>query len=266
MKACLKKETLEVLRTGKFWIYMGAGIGMALMSVMLFFMMKVVSSFEVAAEQMAGMMVMFEMTYANSVMYFMTIMGTYFVILAIIMTMRVVSKELQDKKWTLPICSGVKPSHMIASKLIVNTAAIVLAFIAASLFHMIITIIFFTANITVWDMLYYYAMLLVFIIFITTFTISLNAIIKKGWLTALISILTLIFVSNIFGMIPIGSSTLSNFSPFLFLDQLQNGVALVVAKNTWYEYLSAGLSTFVLMALLIFFAIKSSKVAAQNLK
>ena len=265
MKATLKKEFLEVLRTGKFWIYLGTGIGIVFMAVMQFFMMEILLSFKGIADQMAGMTAIFEMTYSNALIQYMSTMVLLFVIMVIIMTMRIVSKELRDKKWTLPICSGIKPSHMIASKLIVHTAAIAIAFIAASLFHMILTVIFFTADISLLDVLYYYGMFLVFLIFITVLTISLNAIIKIGWLTAVISVFILIFVSSIFGMIPVGDSVLSNFSPFLFMD-LQGGIALGMSKKPWYEYLSASLSTIVIMAGMIFWAIKSSKVSAENLK
>lgn len=268
MKGCLKKEWLELVRTKKLLIYLAVAVGIVLMTIFLFFAMKMVDSIAGETEQLGGLLSMFDMTYSNSIFYYLSMMGTYFIIMVIIMTMRVVSKELEDKKWTLPICSGVKPSHMIASKLIVHTAVVIGTFIAASLLHLVLTVVFFSADISVGSMLFYYAMLLVFVVFMTVFTISLNAIIKKGWATCLISILTILFVSSIFGMIPIGDSTLSAFSPFLFFDLSQTANPMISQGiiTYWYEYLCASISTVVVMALLVIFAIRSGKVAAQNLK
>lgn len=267
-KACVKKELLEQWRTGKFFIFTGIGIAMAVLAFATLGMMEAIKAFGI---DMGGMASMFSPTFANGTMMFMSFMQAYFYIPVLIMIMAVVSKELKAKKWTLPISCGISPSAMIAAKFTVVVGSVLLASIISILFHFGLTMLlsnFFMTPQVSWatdiaNMLRSYGYFLFFTLFITIVTISINAITKKGWPALAITIPMIILLPTIFSVIMVGGQDLASYTPFFFLNQISDATFLMggpTFTQTTAQWVSSYFSTIIISGLLIFWAIKSTRI------
>lgn len=225
-KECLKKEFLEEIRTKKFLKYCLYACGMVILALVVFAMMSMVSNFETSGENDMMSMVkeMFATTYQNYTMYFCTFIMTYFTLIYIIMIMNVIGKEISQNKWILPISAGILPENMISAKLIVKTLSIVCAEILAIILHFLTMILFFKSSATfgLGYVFLSYLGIILFTIFMAILTLSINAISKKGWVSALISISLLIVGTTILESIAVSGSPLITYTPFLFYELALN--------------------------------------------
>ncbi len=273
--ACLKKDFLDTKRTYKFWVMLLCSVGMALMTLLLFVIMDIVGMGSVGHASSEEFLILFEKTYSNSIAFFVTFIMSYFLLIMIILYSNSISKEIVTGKWINPISAGIRPRTMILSKIFTVFYSIMVALLIGCLVHFLITIAYCSpttesysgAVLYIPDLLYSYAMLLIFSAFICLITVTLNAIIKKGWVVAVIVIVFLVLVSEILGSIFIGSSTLMSYSPFLFMNQavpsaFGGGVAL--PPPTAVQWIVSSLITVGICALLFIGALFSNKVKAYE--
>lgn len=260
-KACLKKDYLDQKRTNKFLMNVLVAVGMAAFTFLTMAIMKVTAS--QYGEMPAEFSNMFSLTYSSSLTLYMSFMVVYFSLVYIFRIKGTISKERKDKKWILPISAGIPPQKMIASKIVINIASILLAVVVASAFHFVGTIIFFKANLEAWKLLVAYIFFAIFTAFIVVLTVCVDAISNKPLVSTLVPILLIMVGGNILSPIKIGNSNLLNYSPFLF--SISDSVTNMGAFS-FGEWFSAGLSTVIISAVLIFFALKSDTIKAEKIK
>ena len=253
-KACLKKEFLEEVRTKRFLRYILIACGMVFLSVFIMGIMAVVAKFDIPFEAedqeiMSSLMTMFDPTYQNFAMYFGTFIMTYFTIIYIIMLMGVVSKDISQNKWILPISAGIMPETMISAKLIVKTLSIVIAEVLAIIIHFVCAISMFesTEIFGIGHLFVVYGGIVLFTIFMAVFTMAINAISKKPWVSAVTAICTLIIGTIILESIVVGGTPIIAFTPFLFYELSINpiielkAVHYIVSLSLWVLFV-VGLS------------------------
>ena len=267
-KNCLKKEILEELRTKRFLRFVLISLGMVILTLMIIGVMSLVSKMDLSDsikdDQMSALMPMFEPTFSNFSMYFGTFMMTYFNIVLIIMMMSVVSKEISQNKWVLPLSTGILPENIILAKLIVKTLSVVVAEILAIIVHFIFAITMFDAmpSFDILDLLTSYLGIILFTMFVSVLTISINAVFKKGWVSAAISLTILIMGSTILEAIAVGGGTLICYTPLAFYEIAINPM---VKLTTTHWLVSMG-TWIVSLVLLVLLAISKCKIKPQKLK
>lgn len=224
-KACLKKEVLEELRTKRFLRYTLLAFGMVVLTLMIIGIMSAVSKLNInlegeEQEVVNTIMGMFDPTYQNFAMYFGTFMMTYFTIIYIVMLMSVVSKEISQNKWILPISAGIVPQTLISAKIIVKTLSIVLAEILAIIFHFLCAVLMFNPTDTfgLGSLFIVYSGIIMFTILMAVVTITINAISKRSWVSAVISICLLILGTTILESVLINTTPIIAYTPFLFYE------------------------------------------------
>lgn len=259
-KACFKKEFLEEIRTKKFLRYSLFACGMVVLALFVFAMMSLVSKIDIeeSNEMMGALKDLFELTYANYTMYFCTFMISYFTLIYIIMIMNSISKEISQNKWILPISAGILPENMIFAKLIVKTLSLVCAEILAMILHFTTLLIFFksTGGYGVPNVLLAYLGLILFTVFMSVLTLSINAISKKGWVSALVSISLLIVGTTILENIVISGKQLITFTPFMFYEMAYNPSLTLNAM----QWLISIFTYLIVIAGLVVWAIFSNKI------
>lgn len=267
--ACLKKEALEQIRTGKFLLFTLIGIGMVILSFVTLVMMYFIAEMGI---DLGNLGESFTPTFANGTMMFLSFMQSYFYIPVFIMTMSVVSKEISQKKWTLPISSGISPSHMIAAKFVVIVGSVLLASIISILLHfistMLLSFVFMTPQIS-WQsdlvgMLKSYTYFIIFTIFIMTMLIAINAITKKGWPGITVVLSSVMVLPLVLGAISVGGTELAAFTPFYFIYEISKASYLFIPNlppPSMLQYFFAYSTTILVMIIFVIWAIKSTKIS-----
>lgn len=267
-KACFKKDFLEQIRKGKFFIFLALGVGIALLSLfstlLISTIMKNVDLSELGslAGEFEGM---FSNDYYASLNYFMSYMISYFTIVIICMTMNAIGKEIKTKKWVAPICSGIKPEYMIFSKILVYLISVVISTVCACLVHFVFTIILFepSVSLSIGKLFACYGCFVLFIVFTIVLTMSINAITKKAWVSPTIMIVMLILGTSVMQTIDMGAGkTFIMYTPYAFYD-LSYTVASF-AKMGGLEWAIASLTYVVVIALMLVWAVKSNKIKASK--
>jgi len=273
--ACMKKDWLETTRTYKFWVMMLCAVGMAFLTLLLLVIMDIAGIGEISEIAGEDIAILFRNSYFNSVSFFASFITTYFMLIMVILFCSSISKEITSKKWLTPVSAGIKPRNLILSKILTTFYSIMGALIVGCLVHLLVTVLYcspqpedFTGTVyQIQDLLYCYAMLLVFTAFMCLLTVILNAIIKKGWIVATIIIVFLVLFPEVLGSIMVGDATLVSYSPFLFMYQglpesFSTGITIPAVTTTQW-IVSSGVTAVIIGALLIG-AIFSNKVKAYE--
>ena len=266
-KACFKKDWLEQVRNGKLFIFLAMGVGIALFSVLSTFIVGTIMADvdlggDVMIEQLESM---FTKDYAASLMYFMSFMVSYFAIILIIMVMNVINKEIKNKKWIAPMCSGVSPENMILSKILVTTLSVLIGVVSGCLAHFLFTIILFkpTEAVGAINLFQSYGVFVLFTIFTTVITMCINAITKKGWVSPLIMIAMLILGTSIMQVVQITSTTtLIMYTPYAFYDLSMTFSSFAAMGKI--EWVISSLTYVLVTMLMLYFAVKSNKIKASK--
>lgn len=264
-KASLKKELLETFRTKKFYMILAIAMGMAIFSVFMLVIMEVLQG--AMPPDMVDMSAMFENTYGNSVGYFSAFMNTYFIIVVIILFCGSISQEIEEKKWILPMNSGINPMVLIATRIIFSVLIVATAFILSAILHLIITVLVSTSDgFSVLKMLEVYGYMLINLTFVTVLIVTINAITKKRWIPVVITLFTILVLPNILGVITISRYSLTSFTVFEF--QLITGylMADIPFGYTLIQWLSMTLSTIAIVGGLVTWALFSTKIKAENIR
>jgi len=273
--ACMKKDFLETTRTYKFWVMMLCAVGMAVLTLLLLVVMDIVGISDIGNIAGEDVAILFEKSYFNSISFFSAFITSYFLLIMIIIYSNSISKEITTKKWLTPVSAGIKPRNMILSKISTTFYSVMVALIIGCLVHFVITILYcspspdgFTGTVyQISDLLYCYAMILVFTAFMCLLTIILNAIIKNGWIVATITIVFLILVPEILSSIMIGDATLISYSPFLFMYQAlpeSFSVGMTMPAVTTAQWITSSLVSVGIVLALLIGAIFSNKVRAYE--
>ncbi len=280
-----KKEWREIMRTKKFYIFLSISLGLVVFAFLMLGLMQLLTSID-GLELGEELSHIFSLSYANATSVMASFFATYFALVIIIMLRNYMRKEVKEKKWVLPLQSGIKPQYLVIARLLAITLNILLCTVAAFALHFILCLIFCkptevivgadseTGNLmfaalskgeSIANTLYGYAMLLIYIMFITILTLGLNAVIKKSSAVVGIMLLLIIVVESVLSSITItvGSVaiTLSDFTPFLFSAQ----ASLKTAVH-WSCWLSASLITVGLIALMVFLSLMLVKVKGEKIK
>ena len=262
-KNCIKKELLEELRTKRFLRITLLAISMVILTALIIGIMALVSKLEITmagqdSDTITAIMQMFEPTYATYSMYFGAFMMTYFTIICIVLNMSAISKEITQNKWVVPISAGILPETMISAKLIVRAISVIVSEFVAMIIHFLFAIILFdsTPAFGIDNLLLSYLAILIFTAFMVVATISINAISKKGWLSAMLPIVFLIVGTTTLESILVGSTPMIAFTPFMFYELAIN-TSLTLNAVHW---ISASVSLVVVSAGLVTWAILSSRV------
>ncbi len=266
-KACLKKDLLEQLRFKNLFIYLALSIGIAILSVVTVVILNTIMAnmdFGEAGNILEGLEQLFTNSYSTSLYYFMSYMVTYFAIIVICMSRNLIGKEIANKKWVAPMCSGIKSEKLILSKIIVTTLSVIVACICGFAIHFVGTILLFEADAvtTIWGLLAAYGCFTLFAIFTVAVTICINAIFKKSWVSPLIMIVMLILGTTVMQSVKLGSKTLIMYTPYAFYDCCYTATSL--SNMGGLEWLISSLSYVVILALLLFLAVKSNKIKAEK--
>lgn len=266
-KACLKKDWLEQIRSGKFFIFLALGVGIAVFSILSSFIVgTIMADVEFGSEPMLEELnSMFSKDYAASLTYFMSFMISYFTIILICMVMNVVGKEIKAKKWIAPMCSGVTPENMILSKIIVLSIVTLISVVCGCVIHFVFTVVLFdpTPLVGAATLLKSYGVFIVFALFTTVVAICINAITKKGWVAPLVMIGMLILGSSIMQSIQMAEGkTFIMYTPYAFYD-LSMSVTSFSLMGT-LEWVLASVTYVAVIALMIVWAVKSNKIKASK--
>lgn len=268
-KACLKKEVLEEVRTKRFFYLLGLMVGIVALVYLMMAIMQGLNLMldETTSEEISVVLNMFDFNYYSAYLMFSSFVVTYFSIVSIIMLMRNISKEIQDKKWITPISSGISPSVMIGAKIAVKVLSVAFACFLGCLLHFIITISTCSAlqsstiSFGIGDLLLGYFCLIMIIIFISTLTICVNAISKKAWVSAVVGLIVLIFVTTILESISVDGNLLITYTPLVFYEVGLTNATLGVA-----QWVIGSVSYVLVLGVLIFFAIHTSKIKTEKIK
>ena len=158
----------------------------------------------------------------------------------------------------MPISAGILPETMISAKLIVRTISVMISELIAMILHFVFALILFdpTATFGVGNLLLTYLAILVFTAFMVVVTISINAISKKGWLSAMLPIVFLIVGTTTLESILVGNTPMIAYTPFMFYELAIN----ISLKLSLVHWLSASISMLVVIGGFVTWAILSSRV------
>jgi len=289
----VKKDIREVWRTKRFLLYALIALAMVLFTYMILGIMQiVVNHAEFSGSAGLHAQAMFAMTVDNATGFFMTFMMAYFLIAVVIFTRNIISKEIAENKWTLPLQAGIKPWKLILSKILVYVSAILIAAIIAALLHLVLTVIFCRPEIhsavtseqdprmalspdgepfvhiynigwamAIGRMFTNFGHMIVGLLFISVCTLTINAITKKGWVAILVPLLLIIVAPMPFAFINVGDYSLLYYTPFIFFNTVESG-----QTGGWLEYLISSFITIGIIIALIVWAIRSGKVSGLKNK
>lgn len=264
-KACCKKEILEEWRTKRFLRLSLFAVAMVVYALIILVLMKFITKFAVTDDSdnfMGTLTTMFEFTYLNYTMYFVSFMITYYSIIYIIMLMRAFSKEISQGKWILPISAGILPETMTSAKILVKCLSVICAELVAIILHLVTLLLFFKPQVGfgIGNVFLCYLGIIVFSLFMSNLTITINSISKRGWVSALTSICILILGTSILENIKVKDKLLINFTPMLYYELAQNPAIKVSA----IEYIVGTVSLVAITFLMTFLSIKLNKVKPIN--
>lgn len=261
--ACLKKEFLEAKRTKNFYMTFGIAVALALFGVFTLLTLSFIKE-HISSEQLGEFAMFFQSNYATSFMYFAAFMSTYFMIAVIIFFCGAVSQEINKKQWILPINSGIKPSNLIAAKILSTTLIVVISYIFAALLHSLLTVLLIEeGGYNVFFLIKNHFFLLVFITFLTIMLVTLNAISKKRWVPVVVTLIVLIVLTELLNAIKIQGYSLISFTPLNFYQIAMSSIE-GVQQFTTLQWVSMSLSTLLILTGLIIWAVNSTTIKAEK--
>ena len=266
LKACLKKDFIELLKTKKWYALLAASIGSAFLSLLVIVFFKVLQNSGVDVSSFIGIedpsvASLFSITYSSSFMYFAIYICTYFAIIMIVLYGGIFSKEIKDKKWVMPLSCGIRAENLVLSKIIVNLIGLVVLLLAGCLINFVTTILLCeSGGLAIGSLLLLYLMMIVFMVFMYLLTICLNAITKSTKISVIVSIVCLILLPEVLSMFKVANITFINFTPFLFNQIVLMGGAVPLNAYSALEYIIASAVTCGVSVLLVILSISFNKI------
>ncbi len=269
LAACFKKDYMETVRTSRFWIMLASSLGIAAIVMVILVVMDLMGF----GEASGSLSVMLKPNFYNSTNLFNAVMSTYFIIIMVVMYCNFIGKEITTKKWLNPISSGIKTRNMVISRLTTGFLSIIIAFIVGCMLHFIFTISYCEsggAGTTVFEIpniLRSYGLMLVYVVFISLMTLTLNAMLRRGTTVAVIVIVSMILIPEILGAIQVGEQTLVNYTPFAFMNEaIPQSFAGLGSSNSLgvAEWITSSLITAALCIGMSIGAISKSKIKAYE--
>ncbi len=265
LKACIKKDFIEIFKTKKWFALFFASIGCALLSALIIVIFKVLQSSGVDVSSFTGgdaeLASLFAMTYSTSFMYFAIYLTTYFTIVMIVFYGGIFSKEIKEKKWIMPLSCGIKAENLVLSKVIVNFVGLFVTLLTGCLLNFIFSLTLCTSGgLSVGTLLLYYLMVITFVLFMYVLAICLNAITKNNKIAIVVSIVALILLPEILSMISIANVSLVNYTPYLFLNLVMSAGAVGLNTISAIEYIAASVTTIGIISLLVVLALSFNKI------
>lgn len=260
--ACLKKDFLEAIRTKRLWYIIGISIGMVVLLAMSMVIINMANLESLTGQGDAAldeMLSIFNNSYLSSMAMFGSFMGTYFLLVSVILFGMIIPKEIKNKQWVNPISAGIKPQYLIASKLIISVASVLFALIIGCLLHLIFTLSYCNPDGSSVGVLFYgYAMNIIYILFLIICTVSISAIAKRTWVPWVIVIACMIFLPDVLNSITVGGYGLSAYTPFLFGSEAMVPQMGAFSSTVW---VIASLVTVAITVGLVVWAILSNKLS-----
>ena len=249
LAACLKKEWLELCRTKKWIFYLLFAFGMVLFALAVVLVMDFVG--ENFAEGGEFSEVFSSKNLAGMTRFFLAYLMTYYMIFVIVMQMGSSSREIRKRLWLLPLSSGVKRSDIVLAKFIVLGLAALLPAAAAFLVSTLVGGFAFgnagAAAVTAGELFTLGLCAAATVVQFSVLTVALSAITGSTGVTAAISGGLYLFGGLILGLF----ENFVYYTPFLFQTVAMGGSAPALTAAQW---ISAALTTVLLLALLIYFA------------
>lgn len=146
----LKKDIREVVRTKRLFLYTMIATAMLVFTWILLGVMQIFIKYVKMPSQGMNnaMQSMFALDIGNIIGWFTNMMAMYFMVAIVIFIRNIVSKEIAENKWTLPLQSGIKPWKLLVSKFLVYLGAVLFAIVVTMLVHIVIAIIVGTPQTT----------------------------------------------------------------------------------------------------------------------
>ncbi|MCL2771284.1 MAG: ABC transporter permease [Firmicutes bacterium] len=297
--ACFKKEVMENLRTHKLLIFVGIGVGIVLFAFITLLMMWGINELVEDFDEFGQIMQMFDLNYMSSTMMFTSYMITYLTIVAVVLFRNLISKEIKDKKWILPMQAGINSRNIILARILVNLLTVLVAIAICCLLHFALTMAIckpldvtkdgwdhlvgqFGAGEQIGTMFLSYLFMMLAIVFYCIITIALNAMTKKQWLAILIPLFILMVIETVFNMVHYRSGdfvngveityALANWTPLLFSSQAvamlplsgQHYASVVIVQPTTAHWVVASNTLVLISAALIAGCVLLNRVKASK--
>ncbi len=249
---CIKKEFLQGFRRYKFWVLLAVALAFIALNMITFYAMAAMLQMEGMGnlDGMEQLLLMFDKTLRNGVMYYVQYLNTYYLLVVIFLFMGCCAKEIKNKQWLLPVSSGIKSSNIVLAKFIaIGLAAVLSALIGFALNALLCLVLFGNGGplpLSAGDLLMIMLSIGVQVLFYTVLTVSLSAIARKSWPAALVPALILILITSLFSQFDF-----SNYTFLVFNNVITRLSGEGISAAQWAV---AASTTFVIAAVLIYLA------------
>lgn len=214
--ACLKKDFKSLMREKKGWGILGISLFCVLMSILSVLMLSMLNKSGAAAE-LGELSALFDKTYMSSTTLFMSLVGTYGVIFFIVFTCTMITKELKNRQWILPINAGIKPTELFLSKIVSSIVWITLGLVVAFVIHLVFTVSACSAaGVGIGKILLSYLFMWLYIVMLISIVHSVNFMAKKTWPGVVVALCLVMLLPDIFYAIKIGSTNLEAWTPLVW--------------------------------------------------
>ena len=236
-----------------------------LYTVLMYIVMKYISIDDPTIEEIGFA----KMSYLSSTSMFCTFMLTYGLIVTMILAGSLISSEIKNKQWILPLNAGHSSKKLFLSKLVSSECWIAGSTIIGMLVHFLFTVIFCDPNGSfVWQILVTYLFIMLIILFYVDIIVCFNFITKKAWVGILISIVCVLILPDLLFEIPIGTENLCAYTPFSLTILCNSGALFTTEKFTSIfttaQWISTIISYVAVVVLLPVWAISVSKIKPKK--
>ena len=254
-----------------FFLQIGIAVVTIVYLVLLYFLMKYVKVEVGEGDVMEQISSMSMLSFPMSATFFGAFFMTYGLIITVILIGTLISSEIKNKQWVLPINAGHNSKSLFLSKLITSECWVTGSALVGIIIHFLFTIIFCDPlGGKVWQLLTFYLFMVLSLIMFVAIIISLNFITKKSWVGIVIFLVSVMLLPAVFAEIPIGNYSLLDYLPLSFYSFVSDGaMKLFALKNfgSLYTPLQWVTNFAVYFLILIGFplwAIASSKIKATK--
>ena len=247
LSACLRKEWLELVRTKKILFYVIFPV-----AALLFVLFTVVAmdwAMQQLDAEVSGLMGTFK-SLEGMMTYYVSMLLTYYVIITMILQSGSTAKEIKRRQWLLPANAGIRRRNIVLAKIVVlGLVTVIPAFLGLYLSIFVGWAAFGNpTNLGFGDVAATTLGALLTLIIVTVATTSLSAITERTGATAAIVICGYL----------VGDMILSPFMAVFYTPFAFEQIALSVgsaAEVTVAQWISAGLTTLLLLGGLIYWAL-----------
>ena len=210
-----------------------------------------------------------KLSYMPSTLMFSAFMASYGIIVIMILAGSLISSEIKNKQWILPLNAGHSSKKLFLSKLISSECWIAGSVVVGMLVHFLFTVIFCKPEgAFVWQILATYFFIMLNILLYVDIVICFNFITKKAWIGIVISLVCLIILPEVLFEIPIGTSNLCKYTPFSLTLLCNNGLLFTTTNFTSIfttaQWISTVISYVAVFVLLPVWAVSVSKLKPKK--